>query len=50
MTEKIIKVDTNNVAVVSEARAIHSKDVLEAQKVQFQARIAKIDELLAVFA
>ena len=50
MTEKITKIDENNVALISEARAIHSKTTLESQKQNMLDRIAKIDELLAVFA
>ena len=47
MVEKqIVKIDDNNVAIVSEARSIHEKSQLQNQKTQLTARIAEINELL----
>ena len=46
--KKIIKVDDLNVAVISENRAIHSKETLLAERLRHVKRIAEIDELLAV--
>jgi len=47
--EKIVKIDEANVAIIKEARAIHNKTNLEAQKTNMIERIAEIDKLLAVF-
>ncbi len=47
--KKIVKIDDNNVAVIDEKRAIHSKVNLLAEKENLVQRIAVVDELLAVF-
>ena len=50
MEPKITKVDENNVAVISEARQIHSKADLEMRKTLMLDKIAKIDLMLAVLS
>jgi len=48
MATKLIKVDADNVAELSEIQRIHSRESLTNKRLAFVKGIAEIDELLAV--